>query len=376
MVNVVRTPQTFYRRTASKNVVQWTIWIEEDKQIYTIKTSHGQKGGKIIEDAGVVIVSGKSGRTPEEQALLEFDSKVKKHRDQGYTFNTDGINVNLAPVPMLAQNYEKHGHKISFPAIAQPKLDGVRCTAKMESDGSVSLLSRKGKEFQLLDQIRKAVQAVGLPQTFILDGELYSDDLDFQRVVGLVRKHTHKNQTDIDDMKKVKLNIFDAMDTKNPKMPFIQRWKMAKQWVDKDATGTLTMVPCYRVDNDNQIKNLLSKFLADGDEGVIIRNITSPYEQGKRSYNLQKYKKFFDDEYKIVDALEGQGNDIGTVVWICETPKGQTFKCRPKGTRDDRRDKYKNRKQYFGKLLTVKYQELTNDGIPRFPVGIAIRDYE
>ena len=70
---------------------------------------------------------------------------------------------------MLAQNYEKHGHKISFPAIAQPKLDGVRCTAKMESDGSVSLLSRKGKEFQLLDQIRKAVQAVGLPQTFILD---------------------------------------------------------------------------------------------------------------------------------------------------------------------------------------------------------------
>lgn len=376
MVNIVRQPQTFYRRTASKNVVQWTIWLEEDKQIYTIKTSHGQKGGKIIEDAGVVIVSGKSGRTPDEQAILEFDSKVKKHRDQGYTFNTDGINVNLAPVPMLAQNYEKHGHKISFPAIAQPKLDGVRCTAKMESDGSVSLLSRKGKEFQLLDQIRKAVQAVGLPQTFILDGELYSDDLDFQRVVGLVRKHTYKNQQDIDDMKKVKLNIFDAMDTKNPKMPFIQRWKMAKQWVDKDATGTLTMVPCYRVDNDNQIKNLLSKFLADGDEGVIIRNITSPYEQGKRSYNLQKYKKFFDDEYKIVDALEGQGNDIGTVVWICETPKGQTFKCRPKGTRDDRRDKYKNRKQYFGKLLTVKYQELTNDGIPRFPVGIAIRDYE
>ena len=99
MVNIVRQPQTFYRRTASKNVVQWTIWLEEDKQIYTIKTSHGQKGGKIIEDAGVVIVSGKSGRTPDEQAILEFDSKVKKHRDQGYTFNTDGINVNLAPVP-------------------------------------------------------------------------------------------------------------------------------------------------------------------------------------------------------------------------------------------------------------------------------------
>ena len=154
MVTIVRPKQTFYRRTASKNVVQWSIWLEEDQGIYTIKTSHGQKGGKIIEDAGVIIVTGKASRTPQEQAILEFDSKISKHRDQGYTFNTDGINVNLAPVPMLAQPYAKHGHKITFPAIAQPKLDGVRCTAKMESDGSVSLLSRKGKEFQLLDQIR------------------------------------------------------------------------------------------------------------------------------------------------------------------------------------------------------------------------------
>jgi DNA ligase-1 len=32
--------------------------------------------------------------------------------------------------------------------------------------------------------------------------------------------------------------------------------------------------------------------------------------------------------------------------------------------------------EYYGKLLTVKYQELTSDGIPRFPVGISFRDYE
>jgi len=31
---------------------------------------------------------------------------------------------------------------------------------------------------------------------------------------------------------------------------------------------------------------------------------------------------------------------------------------------------------YIGKQLTVRAQELTNEGIPRFPVGISIRDYE
>ena len=29
-----------------------------------------------------------------------------------------------------------------------------------------------------------------------------------------------------------------------------------------------------------------------------------------------------------------------------------------------------------GKALTVKYFQLSDDGVPRFPVGIALRDYE
>ena len=41
-----------------------------------------------------------------------------------------------------------------------------------------------------------------------------------------------------------------------------------------------------------------------------------------------------------------------------------------------RADRMKNVTKYYGKLLTVKFQELTSDGIPRFPVGISFRDYE
>ena len=35
---------------------------------------------------------------------------------------------------------------------------------------------------------------------------------------------------------------------------------------------------------------------------------------------------------------------------------------------------FENGDDYVGKLLTVVYQELTDDGLPRFPVGKAIRD--
>jgi DNA ligase-1 len=37
---------------------------------------------------------------------------------------------------------------------------------------------------------------------------------------------------------------------------------------------------------------------------------------------------------------------------------------------------YDNGGEYVGKMLTVRYQEMTDIGVPRFPVGIAFRDYE
>ena len=64
------------------------------------------------------------------------------------------------------------------------------------------------------------------------------------------------------------------------------------------------------------------------------------------------------------------------VVWECQTPDGQTFRVRPRGTQEARRELFENGGDYVGQQLTVRYQELTDDGVPRFPVGIAIRDYE
>ena len=49
---------------------------------------------------------------------------------------------------------------------------------------------------------------------------------------------------------------------------------------------------------------------------------------------------------------------------------------RCKGTDEQRREQWTNWKQYLGKMLTVKYQYLSDDGVPIFPVGITVRDYE
>ena len=76
---------------------------------------------------------------------------------------------------------------------------------------------------------------------------------------------------------------------------------------------------------------------------------------------------------KIIGFTEGEGNETGCVIWECETPEGKTFKVRPRGTQDERKVIFKEGSKYIGQELTVRFQELSQDGIPRFPVGVGVR---
>lgn len=379
---VIMGPYHLYKKDSTGKVRRWTISIEDDGTNHIIKTKHGLVGGAVVEDKGIVVSAGKGGRTLAEQSKLQFDSKINKKTDDGYTTNTTGIGVMASQMvkAMLAQNYEKHGHKIPLPAIAQPKLDGVRCLAQVLPSGDVSLVSRNNKPFPEMPGIRAAIKAVGLPPGIILDGELYSTTLgatpaeNFQKVVGLTRRAKLKPQ-DVQDSKEVSLNIFDLIDSNDPQMPFVKRYKLASDYAKKDTTGRLTMVPNFLVKTKQDIDNLLAQNLANGYEGVMIRDPKSVY-QGRRSYFLQKYKKFDTEEFEVVGFEEGQGNDVGTVIWVCKTPQGKTFTVRPMGTRAAKQQMFQNATDYIGAMLTVKFQDYTVAGIPRFPVGVTFRDYE
>jgi DNA ligase-1 len=113
--------------------------------------------------------------------------------------------------------------------------------------------------------------------------------------------------------------------------------------------------------------------VSEGYEGTMIRNPSMEYEIGKRSYSLLKLKDFVDAEYRIVDVIDGDGSDKGLAIFILETDAGNRFNCRPEGTQSNRAELYLSRKELVGKFLTVRYQELSRDGIPIFPVGVSIR---
>ena len=128
----------------------------------------------------------------------------------------------------------------------------------------------------------------------------------------------------------------------------------------------------YRKHRQNNVQVEQVEFLRDT---VIDCILLLCLKGSSLDFALQKYKEFFDTEAKIVGFKSGEGLDQNCIIWILEY-QGKTFSCRPRGTREERMEQFKNGSDYIGKLMTVRYQELTDDGLLRFPVAICIRDYE
>jgi len=246
-------------------------------------------------------------------------------------------------LPMLANKWEDRKKYISAPFYVQPKLDGVRLLVSNKG-----CFSRTGKPVKGVDHLSK-----GLKEGEWLDGECYDPDMSFEDITSAFKT----NPTSL------KFYVFDYFDTNQPDLPFTERMKKVT-------------VETKLVHNESSVKKYHDTFVKQGHEGVMIRDAKSTYEVGKRSNYLLKYKEFQTEEYEIVGAKTGHGRDANAVVWMCKTQDGQEFTVRPEGTIAQREEHYKNHKNYIGKMLTVRFQNLTALGVPRFPVGVCIRDYE
>jgi ABC-type dipeptide/oligopeptide/nickel transport system ATPase component len=83
-----------------------------------------------------------------------------------------------------------------------------------------------------------------------------------------------------------------------------------------------------------------------------------------------------EEEFTIVGFHDGEGIDKDSVIWECITNNGSDliFSVKPKATHEERKLMYKNGEEYIGKQITVIFQEYSDSGIPRFPIGKSMRD--
>jgi DNA ligase-1 len=348
---------TLYAKASNGKIKVWEI--EARGNVMVIR--NGYEDGKMAEQEKVI--EGKNiGRsnetTPEKQCELECQSKWQKKIDEQYSADKNKLVVYAEAaviLPMLALKYQDRKHDIKYPCYVQPKLNGVRCIYQ-----NGKFMSREGKEFTTLGHLVPELKKLGIDTP---DGEVYIHGATFQDIVRQVKKDRGTET--------LEYWIYDQVNDKT----FQERNK----WICKAFSPTykhLHYVQTEIASNEAEVKKYHDRFVQEGFEGVIIRNMDGLYVPKHRSKDLQKYKEFIDEEFEIVGGHEGSGPDAGTIVFEVKTKAGKVFSVRPRGTREVRSEWFKDLKNLVGLKLTVRYQNLSEDGIPIFPVGITVRDYE
>ncbi len=293
--------------------------------------------------------------------------------------------------PMLAAPFQASRLDFVGGCWLQAKLDGIRGIARLQkttltpSGYEVALTTRSGKQFVWLLKIKQAIlEFLKKFPHVILDGEVYTHSLTdeegnefseskkFNLISGAARP-TRGKPSEYETQ--LQYHVFDVVDGQTTQK---ERFDALKYLFDAWNTSApshlknlIQRVPWYVVKSEDEIKRNYEYLLAHRWEGCIIR-LNAKY-QFSRSHFLLKLKPEEDSEFVILSVVDGEGTEEGCAIFECVTPGGKKFSCRPRGTFEERKKIFNRSHKYIGKSITVVYQDLGDDGIPRFPRAKALR---
>lgn len=250
--------------------------------------------------------------------------------------------------PMLAKKFE--GQNIKGWLMSE-KLDGVRALWT----GS-DFLSRNGKKF-----FAPAWFTDQLPTGEKLDGELYITRGAFQQTVSVVRK---KKPIDA-EWKAVHYYVFDAPECKGG---FESRLKFCSEILAGCAVAKVVKHEVCK--SRTHLDEFFSGLVSIGAEGVMLRRTGSAYEPC-RSCNLLKYKPFDSEEAEVIGHQTGEGKHLNRLGALICRWQHKIFNL---GTGFS--DALRESPPGINSRVSFIFQGLTDDGIPRFPVFLAERNYE
>lgn len=372
--------QTLFKKSSTGAILQWRIWVYDTATCAHIITEHGQLGGKLQTSCDVIKEGKNKGRsnstTWSQQADLEALASWEKQLKKGYVKTAEAAAagevddvIEGGVFPMLAHKFSEQGHKIVYPAFAQPKFDGHRCTALIEN-GKVTLWSRTRKQITGLPHIVKDLERMANAarlEGVVLDGELYNHDYrsNFEELTSFIRTPEAKEGHEV-----VQYHVYDIAD---PTLIQGQRFAIIDRAKEFFRPSTVA-VETISVSSEDDLMLAFESFLERGYEGCMVRNSTGKY-MNKRSYDLQKVKEFDDAEYQVVGVEEGRGKLAGHAIFVCKTEGGAEFRVKMKGDSAALKTYFESPDTCVGRMLTVKYQGITNKTqVPRFPVGIRFRE--
>lgn len=363
-----------------------------DNLYAVIKTDTGADGNVRKSDPTNIYAGKNLGKKNQTNAFTQaLRDALGKYNKQLSNNNTE------LPRPMLATNIKDVDiSSLKWPMYIQKKYDGIRAMTYIH-EKKLRIYSRNIKPIlgvplsvqdEIVDLYKNASGVLKRnysghsAKELFFDGELYEHNVDLQDHGFLRQKEP------VEDRKNLKYVIYDVFVSFDNTMPYGDRYNLLCDIfeVHKNAGQVaVVLAPTEEIYNYRDATSLRDKFLAMDYEGGILRVINSPYEQSikaKHSKNLLKLKPRYSTEFIIIgySGGESEGKEAGALMFTCRTSSGREFSLQPKGTIEERKKLFqefldkpsKFKKEYYGKPITVEYDDLSRDGIPLRAKAVSI----
>ena len=386
-------------------VVEISYEWDDAQHGFVIRRKTYQYGGKVTVQPEIWIYKGKVKRTVSEQARLEYNSHLKKYTDKGYKLLPSSVNIEDAKAVeafveehlgngvtdsngfkkhMLAKQADKVATSV-FDKIkywyGSRKIDGVRCSFYWK-DGEVRTASRGGGDYDASTSFMrhnpKLIQFFEEHPDIVLDGELYKHGKSLQQISGAAR--LEKDTAGMDWLEYYIYDVMDSTKTFEERLDILHDitdelnlgFNPEREWDDGELK--FQIVPQETVVGWANIQKLHDKYVGEGFEGIVIRDPSKVYNFGGRTNAMIKVKMYKDAEFEIVGYSEGLRPE--DMVFVCKTKEGKEFEAKPMGPRELKWEYLDRMDEIIGKMATVKYFYLSDEGCPLQPVLKCIRDYE
>ena len=421
--------QAMYCQSMKGGILKWQIGFDPTSQ--ELIMWHGFVGGALQQDKRRVVLNN-SGRLPQEQALLEARHRFTLNFRKGYQLPGSSEPPHIKV--MRAEDFNGNKPMMSklYPMFADTKLNGIRMWVRLVKTHDTLYpqgMSRGNKEFKHITHLPAELANLFpyLPHGAALDGEIFHPDYDFTEITSIVRSDVNVDPR----LPNMEYHIFDMHyeSTTEAALPSFEKRRAEleraitqyrKDYFQKIgpisggyevitsmAVGPARIVIGTHGGRPEELINLTKIFLVEGKvvnnldevrsvhqdfvqrdfEGSMIKRMSNGQPLGSRLYNMSTYKfgkcshiwklkDHHDEEGICIRVEDASGREAGCAMLVLQDQCGKVFPVRMCGSIERRRRWMQHPEEVVGKPVTFRYQVRSIYGVPQFPRGVAIRDYE
>lgn|SRR5215475_1109391 len=256
--------------------------------------------------------------------------------------------------PQLCYSFE--AHRLRFPVIVEPKLDGIRAVCVQGE-----FQSRTGKPMWNVSHIGQQLAELG---PLVFDGELIHKD--WNNTISVV--HTQSQVTS-----DIIYYIFDMLELEEWQNRLCTRMQVQRSRAllgTIKETSQIKIVSQWVCETYDDILEVYDDYLKQGLEGIVIKSVQGFYVF-RRHHAWMKLKPSSTVDCQVTGIQEGTGKYTGIMGALMVDVGGQMCGLGTGFTDDERKSMWES--PPIGKMVEVRYQEVTKEGVLRFPSFLRMR---